>query len=71
MSDALNFTEIDRQHTELLPARTVMSMFRTGTSTGSNSTGGAGATGGKDGGNILDVIKEMKVADLLKLLTGK
>ena len=27
MSDALSFAEIDEQHLELLPARTVMSMF--------------------------------------------
>jgi hypothetical protein len=70
MSDALNFTEIDRQHIELLPARTVMSMFRTGTSTGSNSAGGAGASGGKDGGNVLDLVKNMTVADLFKALFG-
>jgi hypothetical protein len=41
MSDALSFVEIDGQHVELLPARTVMSMFHTG--------GGKGGTGG-DGG---------------------
>jgi hypothetical protein len=28
MSDALSFVEIDGQHVELLPARTVMSAFR-------------------------------------------
>ena len=48
MSDTLNFTEIDTQHIELLPARTVMSIFRTaptgGTST-SPTGGGAGASG--------------------------
>ena len=27
MSDALSFAEVDGQHVELLPARTVMSMF--------------------------------------------
>ncbi|MFZ0121674.1 MAG: hypothetical protein WAN20_07355 [Pseudonocardiaceae bacterium] len=30
MSDALSFAEIDEQHVELLPPRTVMSMFMTG-----------------------------------------
>ncbi|MGH3919224.1 MAG: hypothetical protein ACRDRY_00110 [Pseudonocardiaceae bacterium] len=40
MSDALNFAEIDGQHVELLPARTVMSMFSTG-----------GCCGGGDGGD--------------------
>jgi hypothetical protein len=42
MSDALSFAEIDGQHVELLPARTVMSTFRTG-------GGGDGGTGGKGG----------------------
>jgi hypothetical protein len=39
MSDALSFTEISEQHVELLAARTVMSMFATGT-----GDGGQGAT---------------------------
>jgi hypothetical protein len=30
MSDVLTFDEIDGQHVELLPARTVMSMFMSG-----------------------------------------
>jgi hypothetical protein len=42
MSDALSFAEIDGQHVELLPARTVMSAFRTG-------GGGDGGTGGNGG----------------------
>jgi hypothetical protein len=42
MSDALSFVEIDGQHVELLPARTVLSMFVAG--------GGKGGYGG-DGGN--------------------
>jgi hypothetical protein len=46
MSDALCFAEIDEQHAELLPARTVMSMF----STGGGCTGGDGGVGG-NGGN--------------------
>jgi len=37
MSDALSFTEVYRQHVELLPARTVLSMFLKGKDT---STGG-------------------------------
>ncbi|MBV9061001.1 MAG: hypothetical protein JO296_18770 [Pseudonocardiales bacterium] len=39
MFDALSFAEIDGQHAELLPARTVLSLF---------STGGGG--GGQKGG---------------------
>jgi hypothetical protein len=42
MSDALSFVEIDGQHVELLPARTVMSMFTLG-------EGGDGGTGGNGG----------------------
>ena len=41
MTDALSFAEIDTQHLELLPARTVLSLF---------ATGGGGAKGG-DAGN--------------------
>jgi hypothetical protein len=39
MSDALSFTEIDGQHVELLPARTVMSLFTAG-----SNKGGAGGS---------------------------
>jgi hypothetical protein len=46
MSDALSFTEIDGQHVELLPARTVMSTFRAG----GGEEGGDGGYGG-NGGN--------------------
>ncbi len=45
MSDALSFTEVYRQHVELLPARTVLSMFLKGKDT---STGGGGATSSGD-----------------------
>jgi len=45
MSDALSFAEIDGQHVDLLPARTVMSMF----STGGGCKGGDGGTGGAGG----------------------
>ncbi len=57
MSDALSFAEIDGQHVELLPARTVMSMFSTGCEGGNGGTGGAGgkAQGGL-GINILSGI---------------
>ncbi|MCA1709949.1 MAG: hypothetical protein LC808_44365 [Actinobacteria bacterium] len=39
----LNFAEIDSQHVELLPARTVMSLFNLGG--GVNGYGGAGGSG--------------------------
>lgn len=43
MPEALSFTEIDRQHLELLPARAVMSMLVTG-----YSKAPKGVTGGDD-----------------------
>ncbi len=45
MSDALSFVEIDGQHVELLPARTVMSMFVLG----GGEEGGDGGKGGSGG----------------------
>ncbi|MBV9164125.1 MAG: hypothetical protein JO281_21845 [Pseudonocardiales bacterium] len=50
MSDALSFAEIDSQHVELLPARTVMSMFVVGK--GGGGDGGKGGAGGKGVGGI-------------------
>ena len=44
MSDALSFVEIDGQHVELLPARTVLSMFSAG--------GGKGGAGGDAQGGL-------------------
>ena len=51
MSDALSFAEIEGQHVELLPARTVLSMFSTGNGSrgGDAGNGGAGGTGGAGG----------------------
>ncbi|MGH3875173.1 MAG: hypothetical protein ACRDSR_27360 [Pseudonocardiaceae bacterium] len=52
MSDALSFVEIDGQHVELLPARTVLSLFtagggpKSGPTGGDVGNGGAGGTGG-------------------------
>jgi hypothetical protein len=47
MSDALSFVEIDGQHVELLPARTVMSMFAL-----HGGDGGAGGDGGSAQGGV-------------------
>jgi hypothetical protein len=53
MSDALSFAEIDGQHVELLPARTVMSMsmsmFSSGCGGCGGEEGGDGGTGGAGG----------------------
>ncbi|MGH3898219.1 MAG: hypothetical protein ACRDTA_08175 [Pseudonocardiaceae bacterium] len=47
MSDALSFVEIDGQHVELLPARTVLSTFSMG-----GGDGGAGGAGGDAQGGL-------------------
>jgi hypothetical protein len=41
----LSFAEIDSQHVELLPARTVMSLFTLGGKGGINGSGGDGGDG--------------------------
>ncbi len=57
MSDAWSFAEIDGQHVELLPARTVMSLFGMNECRGGNGgTGGAGGEGeGGIGLNVLNI----------------
>ncbi|MBV9143531.1 MAG: hypothetical protein JO115_21900 [Pseudonocardiales bacterium] len=60
MSAALSFAEIDGQHVELLPARTVMSLFSAGHEGGgrggNGGWGGAGGTGrGGLGINLLNI----------------
>jgi hypothetical protein len=50
MSDALSFVEIDGQHVELLPARTVLSLFSAGGGRGGN--GGKGGMGGVGRGGL-------------------
>lgn len=50
MSDALSFADVDGQHVELLPARTVMSAFRAcGCGEGGGEEGGNGGVGGNGG----------------------
>ncbi len=55
MSDAVSFTEIDGQHVELLPARTVLSLFSLHGGNGGNGGGGGDAQGGL-GINVLSGI---------------
>ena len=52
MSDALSFAEIDVAQVELLPARTVLSMFRVsvGGDAGNGGQGGKGGVGGEGEG---------------------
>jgi hypothetical protein len=56
MSDALSFAEIDEQHLELLPARTVMSMFSVDCGCGGGEGGNGGDAQGGLGINILSGI---------------
>ena len=49
MSDVLSFVEIDGQHVELLPARTVLSLFSVGAPKGGDAAAPAGVTGGPGG----------------------
>ena len=53
MFDALSFAEIDGQHVELLPARTVLSLFATGGSRNGGSGGPGGSAQGGVGVNVL------------------
>ncbi|MDQ6741124.1 MAG: hypothetical protein M3021_12400, partial [Actinomycetota bacterium] len=52
MSDALSFAELDGQRVELLPARTVMSMFSAGNGGGRGGNAGTGGAGGVGRGGL-------------------
>jgi len=52
MSDTVSFAELDGQHPELLPARTVLSLFSAGDA-GTGTNGGDAV--GKAGINVLDI----------------
>jgi hypothetical protein len=59
MSDALSFTEIQKQRVELLPARTVLSMFVAGGGSvcgASALSGGAAGTFGSATGNAIGAL---------------
>jgi hypothetical protein len=51
MSDALSFAELDGQHVELLPARTVLSLF-SAAGAGRGGNGGLGGNGGVGRGGL-------------------
>jgi hypothetical protein len=59
MSDALSFADIDGEHVELLPARTVMSVCGCGESGGDGGTGGNG--GSAQGGLGINVLSGLGV----------
>ena len=52
MSDALSFAELDGQHVELLPARTVLSLF-SAAGGGRGGNAGLGGYGGMGKGGLL------------------
>ncbi|MEO7195755.1 MAG: hypothetical protein ABIZ05_13220 [Pseudonocardiaceae bacterium] len=58
MSEVLSFAEVDGQHVELLPARTVMSLFSAGCSScgGEHNQGGNGGSARGGLGVVLSVI---------------
>lgn len=84
MSDALSFAEVDGQRVELLPARTVLSMFSMGGpprgdagtgSTGSPAspgvTGGMGGAGGAGSGTAAIYDNWIYIeGDMVNTLTG-
>ena len=59
MFDALSFAEIDRQHVDLLPARTVLSLF----SMGGDGKGKGGncnvGNGSFNGGGLISVLNDV------------
>lgn len=71
----LNFAEIEGQHVELLPARTVLSMFNMagahGGDTGNGGPGGKGGTGGAGNGwALFDRPVFYTEGDVTNTLTG-
>jgi hypothetical protein len=64
----LSFTEIDSQHVELLPARTVMSLFTLGGKGGVNGHGGAGGSGA--GGPVSCVVSIGNLSAGVGLILG-
>lgn len=52
MSAALSVTEVDEQRVELLPARTVLSLFSAGGGAGRGGEGGLGGPGGQGRGGL-------------------
>jgi hypothetical protein len=64
----LNFAEIDSQHVELLPARTVMSLFTLGGHDGVNGSGGDGGDG--KGGPVACAVSIGDLTAALGLILG-
>jgi hypothetical protein len=58
MSDELSFAEIEDQRMELLPPRTVLSMFTTDTGSGDNGNSGGG---GNSGFSVYDLLLKGKL----------
>ncbi|MBV8996539.1 MAG: hypothetical protein JO287_23190 [Pseudonocardiales bacterium] len=67
MFDALSYTEIDGQHAELLPTRTLMSLFGThgGKGGNCNSSNGNVETGGLLGVGLLQNVNALNNVDVV------
>jgi hypothetical protein len=64
----LSFAEIDSQHVELLPSRTVMSLFTLGGKGGVNGSGGDGGDG--KGGPVACAVSIGDLTAALGLILG-
>ena len=66
MFDALSYTEIDGQHAELLPTRTLMSLLSHGGGKGNcNSSNGDVSTGGLLGVGLLQNFNALNNVDVV------
>ena len=66
----LNFAEIDSQHVELLPARTVMSLFTLGGGKGGGINGVGGSGGAGAGGPVSCVVSIGNLSAGVGLILG-
>ena len=66
MFDALSYTEIDEQHAELLPARTVMSLF----STGGHGKGGNCNQSTGDSSGLVSVLNNNNILNNVDVVGG-
>ncbi|MDQ3901436.1 MAG: hypothetical protein M3319_13695 [Actinomycetota bacterium] len=69
MPEALSFIEIEGQHLEMLPARTVMSMFMLASEGGDGGT--AGASGNTNtGGTTGTADPNQQLAGIMQMVSG-
>jgi hypothetical protein len=66
MLHAMSLAEIDEQHVELLPTRTLMSLMTQGSTDGSPGQG-SGQESGAPGGGLTDLLNAAKLMESLGL----